>query len=86
MLAVALLLDALFGEPEWIWRRVPHPAVLMGRTVRWLDRIFNQSRGARAGGVIASFRIGPMPVETATSNLELFMTKVAPHFRTAEAA
>lgn len=32
------------------------------------------------GGVIASFRIGPMPVETATSNLELFMSRVAPHF------
>jgi hypothetical protein len=30
--------------------------------------------------VIASFRIGPMPVETATSNLELFMGRVAPHF------
>jgi alkanesulfonate monooxygenase SsuD/methylene tetrahydromethanopterin reductase-like flavin-dependent oxidoreductase (luciferase family) len=36
-----------------------------------------------AGGVIASFRIGPMPVPTATSNLELFMTRVAPHFRDA---
>lgn len=33
-----------------------------------------------SGGVIASFRIGPMPVETATSNFELFMDQVVPHF------
>ena len=33
------------------------------------------------GGVIASFRIGPMPVATATRNLELFMEQVAPRFR-----
>ena len=34
-----------------------------------------------AGGVLASFRIGPMPVETASRSLELFMTRVAPAFR-----
>ena len=34
-----------------------------------------------AGGVIASFRIGPMPVDTATKNLELFMSRVAPAFQ-----
>jgi hypothetical protein len=34
-----------------------------------------------AGGVIASFRIGPMPLETAEHSLELFMNQVAPAFR-----
>ena len=29
ILAAALLLDALLGEPKWLWSRVPHPAVLM---------------------------------------------------------
>jgi alkanesulfonate monooxygenase SsuD/methylene tetrahydromethanopterin reductase-like flavin-dependent oxidoreductase (luciferase family) len=33
------------------------------------------------GGVIASFRLGPMPHETATSSLRLFMDRVAPEFR-----
>jgi len=33
------------------------------------------------GGVIASFRLGPMPHEVATESLELFMREVAPHFR-----
>jgi alkanesulfonate monooxygenase SsuD/methylene tetrahydromethanopterin reductase-like flavin-dependent oxidoreductase (luciferase family) len=33
------------------------------------------------GGVIASFRLGPMPHEVATESLRLFMREVAPHFR-----
>ena len=33
------------------------------------------------GGVIASFRLGPMPHETATSSLRLFMARVAPEVR-----
>lgn len=44
MLVLALLLDALLGEPEWLWRRFPHPAVLMGRAVGWCDRRFNKGR------------------------------------------
>jgi len=37
----ALTLDALFGEPRWLWSRVPHPAVLMGRLIAWCDGRFN---------------------------------------------
>src|SRR5216683_1840160 len=33
------------------------------------------------GGVIASFRLGPMPREVAAASLDLFMREVAPHFR-----
>jgi alkanesulfonate monooxygenase SsuD/methylene tetrahydromethanopterin reductase-like flavin-dependent oxidoreductase (luciferase family) len=33
------------------------------------------------GGIIAVFRMGPMPHEAATQNLDLFMREVAPHFR-----
>jgi len=36
-----------------------------------------------AGGVLASFRIGPMAVDTARRNLELFMSRVAPAFQPA---
>ena len=35
------------------------------------------------GGVIASFRLGPMSHEAAASSLELFMKQVAPEFRIA---
>ena len=37
------------------------------------------------GGVIASFRLGPLPHEAATSSLTLFMRQVAPQFRPAAA-
>ncbi len=42
VLAVALLLDFLFGEPERIWRRIPHPVVLIGQLVAKADLKFNR--------------------------------------------
>ncbi|MCL5775628.1 adenosylcobinamide-phosphate synthase CbiB [Limibaculum sp. FT325] len=53
MLALALLIDAILGEPEVIWRRVPHPAVLMGRAIGWLEARLNRGRARRAKGVLA---------------------------------
>jgi adenosylcobinamide-phosphate synthase len=53
LLVPALLLDAAFGEPRWLWDRHPHPAVLMGRAVAALDRHLNRGDGRRALGVLA---------------------------------
>ncbi|MFN4155558.1 MAG: adenosylcobinamide-phosphate synthase CbiB [Paracoccaceae bacterium] len=53
ILFLAMLLDATLGEPRGIWDRVPHPAVLMGRVVGWLDRRFNKGARRRVKGVIA---------------------------------
>jgi adenosylcobinamide-phosphate synthase len=41
-LLLALALDALIGDPAWLYRRVPHPVVVIGRAIaglerRWLD-------------------------------------------------
>lgn len=33
VLLLALLLDVAFGDPAWLYRRVPHPVVLIGRLV-----------------------------------------------------
>lgn len=52
-LILAMLLDGILGEPDWLWKRLPHPAVLMGRTVDWADRTFNHGRAQRQKGVIA---------------------------------
>ncbi|MBE3638751.1 adenosylcobinamide-phosphate synthase CbiB [Mangrovicoccus algicola] len=52
-LALALLLDALLGEPDALWRRIPHPAVLMGRAVAGLDRRWNRGTARRARGIAA---------------------------------
>ncbi|KIC12438.1 cobalamin biosynthesis protein CobD [Leisingera sp. ANG-M1] len=54
MLVIALLLDAVFGEPKWLWSRVTHPAVLMGRLVGFLDRKLNTGLSRRANGVAAA--------------------------------
>ena len=53
MLALALMLDAVFGEPDWLWKRAPHPAVLMGRVVGALDRALNRGTGRKAKGIAA---------------------------------
>lgn len=60
-----MLLDGLLGEPRWLWSRVPHPAVLMGRLIGWIDATWNvgthqQLKGAIAmGGLIsAAFLLG----------------------------
>ncbi|WP_299588914.1 adenosylcobinamide-phosphate synthase CbiB [uncultured Tateyamaria sp.] len=53
LLAAAMALDALAGEPRWLWARVPHPAVLMGRLVGALDRHWNAAPAQRAKGVAA---------------------------------
>jgi len=41
-LAIALLCDAVTGDPDWLYRRVPHPVVLMGRLIDVLDRAWNK--------------------------------------------
>lgn len=52
-LIAAMLLDAVFGEPEPVWRRAPHPAALMGRTIAGLERRLNRGPSRRAKGVAA---------------------------------
>lgn len=53
ILIAALLLDAVMGEPKWLWSRLPHPAVLMGRVVDVLDRSLNRGAHKRLKGVIS---------------------------------
>lgn len=40
-LTLALLLDAVFGEPNWLWTRIPHPVVLIGRFISRFDQRMN---------------------------------------------
>lgn len=46
-----MLLDAALGEPKWLWDRVPHPAVVMGRAIGWADQRFNTGERRKAKGV-----------------------------------
>lgn len=56
VLFCALLLDAYFGDMPLLFRRVPHPVVLVGRAIAWFDARLNReqrSEEARLGrGVV----------------------------------
>jgi adenosylcobinamide-phosphate synthase len=52
LLLFAMLLDAVFGEPKWIWTRLPHPAVLMGNLIKWCDTHYNHGQSAKRNGVV----------------------------------
>lgn len=53
LLIPAFLLDAIWGEPKSLWERLPHPAVLMGRLVGFLDERLNTGTNKRLKGVVA---------------------------------
>lgn len=53
LLLPALLLDAGLGEPKWLWSRLPHPAVLMGRAVGFAEKRLNAGAQRKAKGVVA---------------------------------
>ncbi|MCO5149673.1 MULTISPECIES: adenosylcobinamide-phosphate synthase CbiB [unclassified Shinella] len=44
LLLLALLLDRVVGDPDWLWRRVPHPVVLFGWAIGLMDKLFNGKR------------------------------------------
>ncbi len=55
----ALAFDALLGDPDRLWRRLPHPVVLIGFFIGFLDRTLNrenwspaQRKAAGVGAVI----------------------------------
>ena len=52
ILSLAMILDAIFGEPKWLWSRLPHPAVLMGRLIAWGDEHFNNGEHKRIKGAL----------------------------------
>ena len=57
VLIAALLADRFVGDPAWLWARIPHPVVLMGKAVDALDRLLNrdddETRERRRNGVFA---------------------------------
>jgi adenosylcobinamide-phosphate synthase len=53
ILLLALILDYFIGDPHQIWARFPHPAVIMGRIISWIEAHLNSGRFLRAKGIIA---------------------------------
>lgn len=42
IVVAALAFDALIGDPDWLWRRLSHPVVLIGGAIGFLDRRLNR--------------------------------------------
>ena len=42
LLAVALVIDAVIGDPDFLWRRLPHPVVVFGWCIGGLEKKFNR--------------------------------------------
>lgn len=53
LLLIAIAVDAVLGDPDWLWRRLPHPVTLMGRLIDGLDGALNRADGRRLKGVLA---------------------------------
>ena len=47
ILLLALILDAFIGDPDWLWRRVPHPVVAFGKMIECVDKRLNDNADAR---------------------------------------
>lgn len=57
LLLAAILLDAVVGDPDWLWRRLPHPVVWIGKVITFFDRRMNRpslnsSQRKRAGTLL----------------------------------
>ena len=61
LLLAAMLLDAVIGDPRWLYRTVPHPVVVMGRVLAFFDRQLNRPAfgvpGRRAAGAVCTVAI-----------------------------
>ena len=41
VLLLALLLDRIAGDPQWLWSRMPHPVVMFGAAISYAERQLN---------------------------------------------
>ncbi|MEJ6747331.1 MAG: adenosylcobinamide-phosphate synthase CbiB [Yoonia sp.] len=59
---IAMILDAIFGEPKALWDRAPHPAILMGRLIGAMDKRFNTgpARRIKGGAVMLALALGAL--------------------------
>lgn len=95
ILTLALILDAILGEPDWLWSRLPHPAVLLGRMVSALEgRLNDRTRIAGAlavlGMVAVSGAVGwgmsllPAPIQIVIVAVLLAQRSLTQHVRAVE--
>ncbi|QUS41057.1 cobalamin biosynthesis protein [Tardiphaga alba] len=53
LVVAALLLDAVIGDPDWLWRRAPHPVVWIGNGIGWLEQRLNRETWSKQARKLA---------------------------------
>ncbi len=48
ILVMALLLDRVLGDPDWLWSRLTHPVVFFGKAVEFVDEALNRGEFTKA--------------------------------------
>ena len=43
VLILAIIVDAVAGDPRWLYSRIPHPIVIIGHQIELFDRFFNRA-------------------------------------------
>jgi adenosylcobinamide-phosphate synthase len=55
-LSVALVIDRIVGDPDWLWSKIPHPVVLFGKAIAFFETQFNgrglDDRSRRSYGIL----------------------------------
>lgn len=84
ILLLALILDAIIGDPNWLWTRLPHPAALIGRAISAIEVMLNQGARRRVKGaflivvlVTAAFSLGWLLAGSATVEIILIAILLA---------
>ncbi|MEM7241143.1 MAG: adenosylcobinamide-phosphate synthase CbiB [Pseudomonadota bacterium] len=54
ILIVAILIDYFVGDPPQLWRKYPHPAVIMGWVVNFLDQQLNRGGMRMVLGIVVA--------------------------------
>ena len=55
LLAIGMVLDALFGEPNWLWSRISHPVVVIGKLITLGDQRLNKPPAQKTKGIVFLF-------------------------------
>lgn len=44
VLIFAFIIDAILGDPKWLWSRIPHPVMGLGKVIAFTERLGNKSK------------------------------------------
>lgn len=61
VLFLALVADRFLGDPERLWRGIPHPVVLFGKAISFIDERYNDARqGAEERRKMGALSVGAL--------------------------